>query len=616
MRVEHLPYPLFFFIHTNLLPRFATNHPSTLLPVHSMNKLNALLTAMMSTIIAAIIFCKAIVRVIPQFLGTPPAKWRVRINAAIVKASTNPNKTPVMDFGWKHGSVRRQMVLASSSPSSYTNKGFGNRIHVSAPDRSERDKFVNNLVPEFRSEHRIIYGFFHPYCNAGGGGEKVLWKAVESTLARNKNNIVAIYTGDKDVTGEDILSNVIQRFGYDLDKSRIVFVFLNSRYLVDSTTWPRFTLIGQAIGSIFLSLEALYKLPPDVWCETMGYPFAYPFIYWFAHIPIITYTHYPVISSDMLDKLRLMPNFKSSVTLKLKYFYWKLFMLCYKFAGKYVEIPITNSTWTNNHIKSIWTTASPKIIYPPCTTENLVFKEPTDKWTRLNQAVVIAQFRPEKRHELIIKSFAAFLKSAPEGSKSKIPKLILIGSTRSDSDKQFVQRLQSLCYEDLKIPHGLVEFHTDCKYEVMKRFLRESSYGINAMWNEHFGIAVVEYVASGLIPLVHASAGPLLDIVVPWDSKKKCQAEHNTVNNRTGFFFRDSSDPDYTIKDSDKYPTLADLFVTVTNLTDEEKLLMSQRGKECVLNKFSDLKFHQMWDEVLDNIETIELNYAQERADF
>ena len=75
-------------------------------------------------------------------------------------------------------------------------------------------------------------------------------------------------------------------------------------------------------------------------------------------------------------------------------------------------------------------------------------------------------------------------------------------------------------------------------------------------------------------------------------------------------------DRDYTIKDSDKYPTLADLFVTVTNLTDEEKLLMSQRGKECVLNKFSDLKFHQMWDEVLDNIETIELNYAQERADF
>ena len=26
----------------------------------------------------------------------------------------------------------------------------------------------------------IIVGFFHPYCNAGGGGERVLWCAIRS----------------------------------------------------------------------------------------------------------------------------------------------------------------------------------------------------------------------------------------------------------------------------------------------------------------------------------------------------------------------------------------------------------------------------------------------------
>jgi len=33
------------------------------------------------------------------------------------------------------------------------------------------------------------------------------------------------------------------------------------------------------------------------------------------------------------------------------------------------------------------------------------------------------------------------------------------------------------------------------------------------MRNEHFGIAVVELMASGIITIAHKSAGPLLDII-------------------------------------------------------------------------------------------------------
>jgi alpha-1,2-mannosyltransferase len=35
------------------------------------------------------------------------------------------------------------------------------------------------------------------------------------------------------------------------------------------------------------------------------------------------------------------------------------------------------------------------------------------------------------------------------------------------------------------------------------------------MWNEHFGIGVVEYQAAGLISVVHNSGGPKGDIVIP-----------------------------------------------------------------------------------------------------
>eukprot|EP01027_Heterolobosea_sp_BB2_P008481 GEZU01012584.1.p2 GENE.GEZU01012584.1~~GEZU01012584.1.p2 ORF type:complete len:101 (-),score=27.46 GEZU01012584.1:161-463(-) len=40
------------------------------------------------------------------------------------------------------------------------------------------------------------------------------------------------------------------------------------------------------------------------------------------------------------------------------------------------------------------------------------------------------------------------------------------------------------------------------------------------MWNEHFGISVVEFMAAGVITLAHNSAGPKMDIVVPFEGKQ------------------------------------------------------------------------------------------------
>ena len=35
-----------------------------------------------------------------------------------------------------------------------------------------------------RSDSNKVIGFFHPYCNAGGGGERVLWCAVRAIQKR------------------------------------------------------------------------------------------------------------------------------------------------------------------------------------------------------------------------------------------------------------------------------------------------------------------------------------------------------------------------------------------------------------------------------------------------
>jgi len=54
------------------------------------------------------------------------------------------------------------------------------------------------------------------------------------------------------------------RFGIDLSPGLLHFVFLSSRYLIEDTTWPVFTLLGQSIGSMYLAWEAVSRFIPDL----------------------------------------------------------------------------------------------------------------------------------------------------------------------------------------------------------------------------------------------------------------------------------------------------------------------------------------------------------------
>ncbi|KAH3685527.1 hypothetical protein WICPIJ_003497, partial [Wickerhamomyces pijperi] len=324
---------------------------------------------------------------------------------------------------------------------------------------------IVNIQPSANSSTKgKTYAFFHPYCNAGGGGERVLWQAVKDTLDYDESHSVIVYTGDTDSNGEQILRNVVKRFDIKLDEKRIHWIFLNKRHWVDSKSWPRFTLLGQALGSVILCYEAItrgYELPdsvqPDVWIDTMGYPFSYPLVWLLLGVPIIAYVHFPVISKDMLNKLNVSLFTVAGLKQMLKFVYWYSFLLVYTFVGYFVDITLTNSTWTNNHIQSIWWLNNDmEILYPPCSTEKFIDVEQLSacpiskdtKWTRENRVVVLAQFRPEKRHDLIITQYAKFLHKLGQQQDStlaaKAPKLTLIGSIRNDQDCQYVQDLKSL----------------------------------------------------------------------------------------------------------------------------------------------------------------------------
>lgn len=56
-------------------------------------------------------------------------------------------------------------------------------------------------------------------------------------------------------------------------------------------------------------------------------------------------------------------------------------------------------------------------------------------------------------------------------------------------------------------------------YDKLSYWMGHALIGIHTMWNEHFGISVVEMMAAGLVVIAHRSGGPLMDIILHDDSR-------------------------------------------------------------------------------------------------
>ena len=93
-------------------------------------------------------------------------------------------------------------------------------------------------------------------------------------------------------------------------------------------------------------------------------------------------------------------------------------------------------------------------------------------------------------------------------------KLHLLGSSRNDADAQLVQSLQQQAVE-LGLTNTNVEFVVNAPYSKLQELMQTVSIGIHCMWNEHFGISIVEMMAAGMVMIAHNSGGPQKDIMVP-----------------------------------------------------------------------------------------------------
>ncbi|RZC58174.1 hypothetical protein C5167_005475 [Papaver somniferum] len=354
-----------------------------------------------------------------------------------------------------------------------------------------------------RINRKKSVGFFHPYTNDGGGGERVLWCAVKAFQEVNSNLDCIIYTGDHDASPESLLTRAIDRFGVKLLHPPQV-VHLYKRKWIEEGTYPRFTMVGQSFGSVYLCWEALCKHTPLVYIDTSGYAFTYPLARVFG-CKVLCYTHYPTISSDMVSRVRQRdpmynndPLIAKSIWLsRCKVIYYTLFSWMYGFVGSCAHLAVVNSSWTQAHIVKLWgIPRHTKRIYPPCDTKGLQ-ELSLERSINTPTIISVAQFRPEKAHTLQLEAFSVAIKKLGPGSPR--PKLQFVGSCRNQEDEQRLQKLKEKAIE-LNVEKD-VEFYRNLLYRDLVRLLGGAIAGIHSMVDEHFGISIVEYMAAGAIPI-------------------------------------------------------------------------------------------------------------------
>ncbi|XP_047457234.1 GDP-Man:Man(3)GlcNAc(2)-PP-Dol alpha-1,2-mannosyltransferase-like [Mugil cephalus] len=461
--------------------------------------------------------------------------------------------------------------------------------------------------------------FFHPYCNAGGGGERVLWCSLRALMQRYPGVSFVVYTGDQGVNAEQILEGARQRFNITLPRP-VTFIFLRHRMLVEANSYPHFTLLGQSAGSMFLGWEALTAFVPDLYVDSMGYAFTLPIFRYLGGCKVASYVHYPTVSTDMLSVVRERnARFNNAdlisrnpVLSAVKVVYYCCFALLYGLAGSCSDVIMVNSTWTLGHILALWRSPSRTgVVYPPCDVRaflEIPLEEEDDEdemdegWEELGQElaggeevegsggggggggggdrkchtiVSVGQFRPEKDHQLQIRAFRKLLDRKGDGPGGRESlRLVLIGGCRNQEDEERVLMLRGLCQE-LGVSDR-VDFKLNIPFEELKRELVNATIGLHTMWNEHFGIGVVECMAAGTIVLAHKSGGPKLDIVVPYEGRQ------------TGFL-------------ADSEDSYAAVMETILELSPSARLEIRRNARESV-ERFSDQEFEASFLAAMESV--------------
>ena len=201
----------------------------------------------------------------------------------------------------------------------------------------------------------------------------------------------------------------------------------------------------------------------------------------------ITYVHYPTFA--LLEQAR---------DVRVKYrknFFWRFYFAPYQMAQVrlwrfYMErtLILTNSRFSKDVIKEK-VGRDAIVIYPPV---DIRAFRPGEKEPLV---LTVGRFTWEKRLDLVPR----IAELVPEA------RFVIAGSTAIGSG-DIIRRIERYGAEN-------VEVRTDISFDELRELYARAKIYLHVMAAEHFGISVVEGMASGCVPVVHKSGGPWLDII-------------------------------------------------------------------------------------------------------
>ena len=206
--------------------------------------------------------------------------------------------------------------------------------------------------------------------------------------------------------------------------------------------------------------------------------------------PILQYIHFPWSYHPRPDGLQYYRNPFIHRAL-LAYYAVCRAISGYRPSSQEKNFSLANSAWTQGYLGDLGMTSS-EVLYPPVRGDFL-----DRPWSeRRNAALCVTRFVPEKRLLVAVSIVEEVRKTIPEFE------LHLAGSFQRGAGAYRKAILKTAA----KRPW--VHLHEGLSRGELMELMAQVRYGIHAMQDEHFGIAVAEILTAGCITFAHASAGP------------------------------------------------------------------------------------------------------------